>query len=164
MHDLVLLRHGHALSTGEAGVTCDDLRPLSERGIEEARSTAQHLWASGFRPELIIASPFARAAATADLAAELFPLARRLSTETLSDGNAAGLVSFLNNADLGGDAGLLVVGHQPLMGFLAGFFLAREAFPLSPAGFVRLKTGSAGFAPAPAGTLIEHYTPAGIIF
>ena len=78
----------------------------------------------------------------------------------LSDGDAAGIVELLCATALGKGAGLLVVGHQPLLGALAGYFLAREAFALSPAGYVRLTTGPDGFAAAPAGELTEHYTPA----
>ena len=164
MHDLVLLRHGHALGSGEAGVSSDAQRPLSGRGITEASEAAQRLKAACFHPEIIIASPYLRAAMTANIAAKLFPGARRLTTDALSDGDAAGVIELLSGTDLRAGAGLLVVGHQPLLGALAGFFLAREPLSLSPAGYVRMETGEDGFASAPAGTLTEHYTPAGNSF
>ncbi|OGS13732.1 MAG: hypothetical protein A2234_02785 [Elusimicrobia bacterium RIFOXYA2_FULL_58_8] len=163
-YDLVFLRHGHALSTGEAGVLRDCDRPLSERGAAQARKTAIRLKQAGFLPELIIASPFSRAATTADIAAEIFPGARRLGSAALSDGDAAGVLKLLAGAALRPGAGLLLVGHQPLLGFLAGRVMIREAFPLAPAGFVRINTNSDGFAPDPAATLTEFYTPAGNIF
>ncbi len=164
MHDLVLLRHGHALSTGEAGVDSDALRPLSEYGLAEAARTAQHLKAAGFRPGLIISSPLLRAAATADIAAALFPEARRLTAPPLSDGDIAEVLQLLSGAGLRDGAGLLVVGHQPLLGILAGCLLGRRIFSLSPAGFVRLTTGGSGFAADPAGTLAEYYVPPGNAF
>ena len=164
MYDLVLLRHGHALSTGEAGVSFDAERPLSGRGIAEAGEAAQRLKAAGFRPGLIVASPFRRAVMTAEIADGVFPGARRVTTAALSDGDAAGVVQLLSCADLREGAGVLVVGHQPLLGFLAGFFLAREAFALSPAGFVRIKTGDAGFTGKAGSALVEQYAPAGNLF
>ena len=164
MHDLVLLRHGHALSTGEAGIRSDARRPLSERGLAEALQAAQRLKETGFVPELIVASPYLRAAMTADIAAGIFPAARRVESEALSDGNAAAVVELLSGAALREGAGVLVVGHQPLLGYLAGFFLGKEALPLSPAGFARVKTGTAGFAADHAAALTELYTPAGNAF
>ena len=159
MNDLVLLRHGHALGASESGVASDAQRPLSALGLAEARRTAERLKKTGFRPAIIIASPYKRAAATADIAAQLFPGARRVPMPALSDGNAEAVLELLSGTRLPEGAGLLVVGHQPLLGFLAGLFLACGDLPLSPAGFVRVKTAGSGFTPAPENILAEHYTP-----
>jgi len=86
-----------------------------------------------------------------------------LTAAALSDGDAAGAINALCGAALPDGAGALVVGHQPLLGYLAGFFLAREAFAISPAGFIRLTTFGAGFAADPAAALTEYYDPAGSI-
>ena len=43
MKTLVLIRHSYALSRYEAGVSCDELRPLSAQGREKAALTAQRL-------------------------------------------------------------------------------------------------------------------------
>ena len=43
MNEIVLLRHGRALSTREAGVHTDAERPLSELGEKEAREAAAYL-------------------------------------------------------------------------------------------------------------------------
>lgn len=155
------MRHGHALSTGEAGVDRDADRPLSPEGIAAARCAALRLKAAGFRPALIVLSPYKRAVMTAEIAAGVFPGTRTLTAPALCDGDAAGTVAILSRASLEPGTGVLVVGHQPLLGFLAGFFLARAALPLSPAGFARITTGSSGFAAAPAGQLTEHYTAPG---
>lgn len=153
MTELVFLRHGHALSAREAGVQTDSERPLSERGEQEALEAARHLSASGFSPDLIISSPFLRAERTAQIAAGVFPSASRETARALSDGPAQAVLDLLLNLDGAGRA--LIVGHQPLVGALAGYYLGREGFDLSPAGFVRLRA-----AGAPGGAaLVEFYAP-----
>ncbi|HBA61531.1 MAG TPA: hypothetical protein DCZ92_12090 [Elusimicrobia bacterium] len=160
MNDLVFLRHGHALGASEAGVKSDSERPLSALGLAEAAGSAERLRKEGFSPALIVSSPFRRAASTADIAAEFFPGARRLTMNALSEGDAGAVLDFLSGTGLPEGAGLLVVGHQPLIGALAGHFLAMPDLPMAPAGFARIRTGK-GFNPSPANTLTEHYIPGG---
>lgn len=154
MTELVFMRHGHSLSAKEAGVPSDSERPLSPLGEQEALDTATHLSVSGFSPRLIISSPFTRAARTAEISAGVFPSAARETSRALSDGPAQAVMDLI--LDLAKDGGrVLVVGHQPLMGAIAGYFLGREGFDLSPAGFVRV-----GSAEKPgAASLIEFYSP-----
>ena len=161
MNDLVFLRHGHALGALGTGAASDSERPLSPAGLAEARVSAAHLKREGFSPAIIIASPYKRAAATADIAADLFPGTRRLVLPALCEGDAGTVLKVLSDTALPEGAGILVVGHQPLLGSLAGLFLAGPDLPMSPAGFARITTSGAGFLPSPDNTLTEHYTPGG---
>lgn len=151
MTELVFMRHGHALSAREAGVRTDSERPLSPRGEQEALETARHLSEEGFAPDLIISSPFQRADRTAQIAAGIFPRAARETSRALSDGPAQAVLDLLEGLSRNGGRAL-IVGHQPLLGAIAGYYLGQEAFDLSPAGFVRLSA-------AEKASLVEFYSP-----
>ncbi len=155
MKEIVLLRHGRALGAREAGVASDAERPLSPAGEEEVRSALEHLRASGFSPDRIISSPFARAERTAELATVVFPLALRETAGVISEGPAQALIELFSDA--AESSAVLAVGHQPLLGYAAGFLLASPPPDLSTAGFIRIRPGEAGGA----GTLVELYAPPG---
>lgn len=152
MDELVLLRHGHALGTREAGVASDSARPLSARGEAEALEAARHLLAEGFRPALIISSPYARAARTAELAASVFSSASRETSAALSDGPSQAVLDLAENAVAGS---VLLIGHQPLLGAVAGFLCGAPPLDLAPAGFARVRRGARGEE-----ALLEFYDPA----
>ncbi len=148
------MRHGHALSAREAGVPSDPERPLSPLGEQEALQTSRHLSASGFVPDLIISSPFLRAKRTATIAAGVFPRASIRTDAALSDGRLQAVTDLILQL-AAGESRVLLIGHQPLLGTIAGLLLGAENFDLSPAGFVKLRPG---LKPG-AGSLIEFYTP-----
>lgn len=147
------MRHGHALSRQEAGVGSDSERPLSSRGEEEALLSASRLSASGFRPQLIISSPYSRAARTAAIAAGVFPGAGRETEAVISDGPAQAFLDLALDCARG-EKSVLVVGHMPLIGAVAAHLLGDEPFDMAPAGFVRLRAGGSGPA-----ELLEFYAP-----
>lgn len=148
------MRHGHSLSAREAGVATDSERPLSPRGEQEAREAARRLSSAGFAPDRIVSSPLARARRTAEIAAEIFPAAARETARELSDGPAQAILDLLNGISAGGGR-VLVVGHQPLLGAIAGYFTGGEGYDLAPAGFVRL---NAAERPG-SSSLVEFYSP-----
>lgn len=152
MTELVFLRHGHALSAREAGVASDAERPLSPLGELEVRRSLERLRAAGFAPDIIIFSPLVRARRTAQIAASAFPAARREISAALSDGPAQAVVDLVEGTR-GGSA--LLVGHQPLLGAVAGFYIGASPLDLSPSGFVRLRRGE----PPANAELVELYAP-----
>lgn len=148
------MRHGHSLSAREAGVASDFERPLSPRGELEAREAASRLNAAGFTPDRIVSSPLARAMRTAEIAAEIFPAAARETASQLSDGPAQAILDLVEDLARNGSR-VLVVGHQPLLGAIAGYFTGSEGYDLAPAGFVRVNpAGRPGASP-----LVEFYSP-----
>lgn len=148
------MRHGHSFSAREAGVASDYERPLSPRGEQEARDAARRLSAAGFAPDRIVSSPLARARRTAEIAGEVFPAAARETASQLSDGPAQAILDLVEDLSRGGGR-VLVVGHQPLLGAIAGYFTGSEGYDLAPAGFVRLNpSGRPG-----ASSLVEFYSP-----
>lgn len=155
MNEIVLLRHGRALSVREAGVPSDSQRPLSPSGEKDVLAAAQRLRGSGFSPALIISSPYLRADRTAEIAAGVFPQARRRTAAALSDGPAAAVFDLAREAAASGPA--LIVGHMPLLGTVAGALAGVAPLDLSPAGFARVSPADG----ARAGELVEFYSPEG---
>jgi len=89
MEELVLVRHGESLGNvadaqardrGEGRLqldTRDPDTPLSERGEQQAHVLARHVATGGSRPDVVLSSPYARAAMTARIvggALDLDPL------------------------------------------------------------------------------------------
>lgn len=116
---LDLLRHGLSQPAGPNG---DRLRELAPAGIEALAVLAGRLAAEGWAPARIFSSPYLRALQTArivargaDVAAPVEPLTA-LEPEREPEGVLGAL------AALGVTGGhVLLVGHQPLVGLLAGY-------------------------------------------
>jgi phosphohistidine phosphatase len=122
MPRLILVRHAHA-DPGDP----DELRPLSDRGREQARALGQRLAAAA--PELVVTSPLLRARETAEAIAGATGAELRID-ERLAPG--AGAEDVLGAA--AGAAGTVVtVGHQPDCSLVAeALGLGERPFP--PAG------------------------------
>lgn len=101
-----LVRHAHA-EKGEP----DSLRPLSQRGREEASALAQQLAGHDSPPKLVLTSPLLRARETAEVLAAALG-AKLLVDERLEPGATTLLLrEAVENADA--DGPVAVVGHQP---------------------------------------------------
>lgn len=141
---LYLLRHGHAPSTGEAGVASDAERPLSERGRKDVRAAIEELRRRGGRPALILHSPLRRAEQTAREAAALLQPATgtRIFMGLANTLPAGDLLSELRpHAEKAGE--LLAIGHQPQLGELVAL-LAGRTLELRPAGLIALELDGQG--------------------
>jgi phosphohistidine phosphatase len=67
---LYLVRHGIAVDRTDPKAPPEAERPLTAKGVQKTRSAALGLKALGAKPDLLITSPFVRAAQTAEIAAE----------------------------------------------------------------------------------------------
>lgn len=106
---LWLLRHGEAETHG---LRPDAERPLTERGIEQARAAGLALARLGIVPELVFTSPKVRARDTALLACEALgiePVEHRPLAFGFDVGEALTLVASAGE----GEGRVLVVGHEP---------------------------------------------------
>ena len=132
---LDLLRHGLALPAGTAG---DQQRVLSPAGISGIEALAAHLTREAWRPDRIFSSPYARAqqsarivagAATPSLEVELLRALEpeREPSDVVDALTVRGVMS----------GHVLLVGHQPLLGQLAGHLTGVE-HGLSPGMLVRV--------------------------
>jgi phosphohistidine phosphatase len=137
---LDLLRHGLALPAGAAG---DLQRVLSPAGIHGLEALQAHLAREGWRPDRIFSSPYLRTLQSAQIVAgaAIPPVAVEILRDLEPEREPSEVLDAL--ARLGITAGhVLLVGHQPLLGLLAG----------------RLTGFEQGFSP---GTLVRVHCPQG---
>jgi phosphohistidine phosphatase len=155
---LYVVRHAIALPHGTPGVAEDD-RPLSKEGIRKMEAASAGMKAIDCRPDLICTSPLPRAKATAEIVRDTLGEDIQIElVEALSPkGARAALYKELSarRADR-----LMIVGHQPSLGDLAG-----EIAWGSAERFVELKKGGMcaieldSWTPAPRGKLVWLLTP-----
>jgi phosphohistidine phosphatase len=133
--NLYILRHAEAEEEAESGG--DEARPLTARGRERTRAAAGGLRALGLRFDAVLTSPLLRASQTADLIADEYannppPQVLPALTPDVSPREAlAALTQFARYEEV------LVVGHEPQLGKLAGLLLASDG-----AVAIRLKKGA----------------------
>jgi len=124
---LFLVRHAHA-APGDP----DELRPLSERGRDEARALADLL--APAEPTLVLASPLLRARETAAQIAKASGAELRVD-DRLAPGAVA---SDVLGAIEGADGTVVTVGHQPDCSEIA-FALGAGSIAFPPAGFAEIE-------------------------
>ncbi len=132
---LDLLRHGQALPAGAAG---DRQRALSPAGVRGLASLATHLADEAWRPDRAFSSPYARAQQSAGIVARAAapPVAVEILGALEPEREPPEVLDALTGQ--GVTAGhILVVGHQPLLGQLAGYLTGVEQ-GLSPGMLVRI--------------------------
>jgi phosphohistidine phosphatase SixA len=149
-----LLRHGLASPADGVG---DGARALAPEGVATATALGTRLGRLKWRPERAYTSPLRRAAETAalvlgaagvELVAEVLP---ELEPERDPEDVARAL-----NAVLGDIRHILLVGHQPLLGRLAGFWTG-DPMSLSPGEFLGVEL-EASLAPR-SGRLVGRIAP-----
>src|SRR6202789_4392447 len=67
---LYLVRHGIAVDRTDPKSPAEAARPLTARGVQKTREAALGFSALGAKPEILITSPYVRAAQTAEIFAE----------------------------------------------------------------------------------------------
>lgn len=156
---LYLMRHGIAAEPQRG--SSDAERPLTDEGVRKTTRVAQGLHALGVAVDLILTSPFRRAAETAHLVADvLHPRLPVTSYPPLAAGATPQAV--LNGLDLPPRVTrLMLVGHQPDLGELASYLLTGSA-SLAPLAFRKaavaaINTGA--LPPRRAGVLDWFLTP-----
>jgi phosphohistidine phosphatase len=122
MMDCLLIRHGIAIES-ENWDGSEENRPLTEKGRKRVRHAAAGLAALGCKPTRLCSSPFVRAYDTARLLRTT--LCPTLNVET-RDELAVGaspeqILAVLRSCPA--DSMVVCVGHEPLLGELAGVLL-----------------------------------------
>jgi phosphohistidine phosphatase SixA len=134
---LDLLRHGDALPAADGG---DESRRLSPRGARDLERLALHLAGLRWRPDRAFTSRLVRARDSARIvlrptAPELVPV---VMDALRPEGEPAGVVDAL--VETGStDGHVLLVGHQPLLGALAGSLTGGGAPGFAPGELVRVE-------------------------
>ena len=141
-------------------------RPLTDKGRERTLAMAEHLETIGVAPRRILTSPFARAAQTAAIVAEVLGgIETLVQDDRLGQGMGIGALGAIlaDNADA---EGLLLVGHEPAMsGVIADVIGGGDIFMKKGAVAcldVAVRGGKGG--PKPAGTLMWLLSPGSLGF
>jgi len=108
--ELGLLRHAHA-GDPAAWDRPDDLRPLTNKGRQQAERLGRFLAAAGFVPDAVLTSPRIRARETAELVADSLGMSVRIDPRLGSFLDLATVDAILDDA--GGPGRPVLVGHDP---------------------------------------------------
>jgi phosphohistidine phosphatase len=157
MKELVFMRHGLAMPAREPGARGDAGRRLLPEGKAQAEASSKRLKELGFSPLVIISSPYLRAMETADIAAALFPAARRVQEPALiSPSPLQDILTAITTAADGAPS-VLVVGHQPTLGALCGLMLGTGGPHFTTGSFSYLRySGAPGSGKA---ELADFFSP-----
>lgn len=122
---LYLVRH--AIAEDSANYEDDSLRPLTEKGCGKMKRIAAALKDLGAAPDLIVSSPYLRARQTADiLVKELKYTGEPAHNDFLVPmGDPNDMIGEINEKYTVDE--LMLVGHEPSLGALAGVLLAGNA-------------------------------------
>jgi phosphohistidine phosphatase len=124
MSDLYILRHAVAESREDWAPKSERERPLTGKGEKEMFRVAKGMKKLGLEFDLILSSPFVRARRTAEIAAEVFRLEKRLKfSEALTP--EANPNRFIPQARrlLGRSRSVMIVGHEPFLSELISLFV-----------------------------------------
>ena len=113
------MRHGDALPTSSGG---DRTRELSEKGNLDVSAIAKVFASSGFRPSLLLHSPFLRTTQTAKIISDALGCSDRMTVApALASGEA--LEPMMHELEaFGSEERLFVVAHMPDVGELGAEF------------------------------------------
>ena len=132
-----LLRHGIAAPLGEENHFRDEERALTPEGSMKMRKSAQGLKRLGLTFDLIASSPLVRALQTAEIVAETFKFRKTIELweELEPDGSIEAVFTRLSGETE--KASVLLVGHQPSMGYLASCLIlgdTKASLPIKKGG------------------------------
>ena len=142
MTELYLLRHADA-GNPDRWVGDDGERPLSGKGLRQARRLAALLKRLDWRPDAIVTSPKRRAAETAEIVAKELGGTARVDGRLGSDFGRPELAELIA-AEHGADR-LLLVGHDPDFSDLASE-LVGAAIGLRKGSLIRIDLDEQGAA------------------
>ena len=108
--EIYILRHGIAVERGMPGYKRDSDRPLTKEGEEKLHQIAQAMLAMDLKFDLILSSPYVRAAKTAQIVASELDEEVTFTEFLEPEGNMLALVGHINDEK---PQRVLLVGHEP---------------------------------------------------
>jgi len=140
---LYILRHGLAVERTIPGFKQDSDRPLTPEGRKKTRRTAALLRRLHLSFDLILTSPFVRAAQTAAIVAEVLGAQKKssVSHHLIPKGSLSELVEELN-ASRKPLQDVLLVGHEPALSRLISILVTGKpglALELKKGGLCKLE-------------------------
>lgn len=146
--ELYLLRHAEA----EDNAASDHARELTPKGRGQARAVGEFCHRQGIRPDLIVTSPYLRTLQTAELVARALDGCPVEEAPFLASGmnSHTALTELRAYQKLGR---VMIIGHQPDFGQLAGSLLGLMSAENMPVGKASLICIEIGYLGARGGTL-----------
>ncbi len=135
--NLFLVRHAEATELGSGQKDTD--RALTPTGYQDAPRIGRYLFLKECQPDVILSSDAIRAQTTAMLLAEQFKYERHKIqyTEDIYKASVRSLLSIINNQK-DTYSQVLIVGHNPVLTYLAEYLTKKEIGSISPCGVVHL--------------------------
>jgi len=158
--DLYIVRHGIALDGVPEGQS-DFERPLTEEGVEKLKWIGKGLRALEARPEVILTSPLVRARQTAERLRDSLQCVARIEEIVSLSPSAKREELYRELQSRGKLASIMLVGHQPSLGEIAGEMAwgsADASLDLKKGGACKLELSD--LRPVPSGRLLWLLTPA----
>ncbi len=124
--NLYLVRHADAVPVGEGGVSTDEDRMLSDRGVQQAEQLAQALKRLAVPVDQVLTSPLRRATQTAEILLQGLQLAPSVlvTCDQLAPGQTPKkLAKYLLKFET---ENLVLVGHEPDLGRHAGWLIGSK--------------------------------------
>ncbi|HTR97429.1 MAG TPA: histidine phosphatase family protein [Candidatus Acidoferrales bacterium] len=133
---VILFRHGPAGERDPERWPDDRIRPLTPKGIERTRRAARGLLRLEGEPRRVLTSPLERCVRSARILAAEGKLENAVETVEALAPRSSWRDVLLRLAEEPADAKVVLVGHEPDLGKLAGVLLfgAPAALPLKKAG------------------------------
>ncbi len=136
--ELYVLRHGVAEERDARKCPDDYYRPLTKRGVRRLVRQAKGWNAMGLALDVIVTSPLARAAQTAEVMhRELKEPCSVVTSDHLAPGGDHGLLMEYLAKEHAAAASVMIVGHEPDLSSLVSVLAAGSPFPV-----IRLKKGA----------------------
>lgn len=122
---LLLIRHALADERGPK-YPDDSLRPLVDKGHQQAAALAETLSALTINLDRLFTSPYRRALETAEPIVSCVASGRLEPLEALADDDYSQLLAKLEAQLEGGEETIALVGHEPYLSELASLLLAGD--------------------------------------
>jgi phosphohistidine phosphatase len=138
--EIYVLRHGIAVERGTPGYKKDSDRPLTKEGEEKLYQIAQAMLAMDLKFDLILSSPYVRAAKTAQIVASELDEEVTFTEFLEPGGNPLGLISQINDEK---PQRVLLVGHEPDLSRLISLLISgatAAAIELKKGGLCKMST------------------------
>ncbi len=149
--ELYLMRHGIA-EDGEPG-SPDSARRLTEEGKVKAAGVLKLAKKAGVQPDLILSSPYVRAMETAQIAKDVLGVAGEIVELPALVPHGTPENVWRDIRDYGDYSTILLAGHEPLMGHLAGYLLNAPSLVVEVKKASVIRIDFAGTGPSPRGVL-----------
>lgn len=145
--ELYFLRHADAAGQVSSDTKTDSARPLTPRGIQDAKEAAKGMKNLGLSFDHVVSSPYLRAVQTAEIIAEAFLSGSKieLADTLVPHGDFKNFSKLLGKFE--GDESVLFVGHQPALGTFISelvFGKSRASIDLKKCGLCHIQTSELG--------------------